>query len=84
MDTVGFLKQSLQPDTPEFVSGFHPQSLVWLWLDRTLNFFWATVCLSEKREYHFYKPKGNQSWIFTGRTDAEAEVPILRPPDVKN
>ena len=29
-------------------------------------------------------PKGNQSWIFIGRTDAEAEAPILRPPDVKN
>ena len=29
-------------------------------------------------------PKGNQSWIFIGRTDAEAESPILWPPDVKN
>ena len=29
-------------------------------------------------------PKGNQSWIFTGRTDVEAETPILSPPDVKN
>ena len=29
-------------------------------------------------------PKGNQSWIFTGRTDAEAETPILWPPDEKN
>ena len=28
-------------------------------------------------------PKGNQSWIFTGRTDAEAETPVLWPPDVK-
>ena len=28
--------------------------------------------------------KGNQSWIFIGRTDAEAENPILWPPDVKN
>ena len=27
--------------------------------------------------------KGNQSWIFTGRTDAETETPILWPPDVK-
>ena len=27
---------------------------------------------------------GNQSWIFIGRTDAEAETPILWPPDVKN
>ena len=29
-------------------------------------------------------PKGNQSWIFIWRTDAEAETPILRPPDVKS
>ena len=28
--------------------------------------------------------KGNQSWIFTGRTDAEAETPILWPPEVWN
>ena len=28
--------------------------------------------------------KGDQSWIFIGRTDAEAEAPILWPPDVKN
>ena len=28
--------------------------------------------------------KGNQSWIFIGRTDAEAEAPVLWPPDVKN
>ena len=29
-------------------------------------------------------PKGNQPWIFTGGTDAEAEAPILWPPDVKS
>ena len=29
-------------------------------------------------------PKGNQSWVFIGRTDAEAETPILWPPDVKS
>ena len=29
-------------------------------------------------------PEGNQSWIFIGRTDAEAETPILWPPDAKN
>ena len=29
-------------------------------------------------------PEGNQSWIFTGRTDAEAETPILWPSDAKN
>ena len=29
-------------------------------------------------------PKGDQSWVFTGRTDPEAETPILWPPDAKN
>ena len=29
-------------------------------------------------------PKGNQSWMIIGRTDAEAETPILWPPDAKN
>ena len=29
-------------------------------------------------------PKGNQSWLFIERTDAEAETPILWPPDVKS
>ena len=28
--------------------------------------------------------KGNQSWIFTGRTDTEVETPILLSPDAKN
>ena len=29
-------------------------------------------------------PKGNQSWIFIGRTEAEAETPVLWPPDIKS
>ena len=29
-------------------------------------------------------PKGDQSWVFIGRTDAKAETPILWPPDAKN
>ena len=29
-------------------------------------------------------PKGDQSWVFTGRTDVEAETPILWPPDVNS
>ena len=29
-------------------------------------------------------PKGDQSWVFIGRIDAEAETPILWPPNVKN
>ena len=29
-------------------------------------------------------PEGDQSWVFIGRSDAEAEAPILWPPDAKN
>ena len=52
--------------------------------------FW-TVVLEKTLERPFdckaiqpVNPKGNQSWIFFGRTDAEAEIPILCPPDAKN
>ena len=36
------------------------------------------------KEIQAVNPKGNQSWIFIGRTDAEAQTPILWPPDAKN
>ena len=36
------------------------------------------------KEIQQVNPKGNQSWIFIGRTDAEAEAPILGPPDAKS
>ena len=36
------------------------------------------------KEIQPVNPKGNQSWIFIGRTDAEAETLILWPPDAKN
>ena len=38
----------------------------------------------DSKEIQPVHPKGNQSWIFIGRTDAEAESPILWPPDLKN
>ena len=55
------------------------------------NLCFSTVVLEkaiesplESKEIPPVHPKGNQSWIFIGRTDAEAETPILWPPDVKN
>ena len=42
---------------------------------------WESLGLQGDPTIH---PKGNQSWIFIGRTDAEAETPILWPPDEKN
>ena len=52
--------------------------------------FWTVVLEKtlesplECKEIKPVHPKGNQSWIFTGRTDAVAETPILWPPDMKN
>ena len=43
--------------------------------------FWESLDCKEIQPVH---PKGNQSWIFIGRTDAEDETPILWPPYVKN
>ena len=36
------------------------------------------------QEINWFNPKGNQQWIFIGRTDAEAEAPILWSPDAEN
>ena len=36
------------------------------------------------KEIQQVHPKGDKSWVFIGRTDAEAETPILWPPDAKN
>ena len=38
----------------------------------------------DSKEIEPVNPKGNQSLIFIGKTDAEAKVPILCPPDEKN
>ena len=42
---------------------------------------WESLGQKEIQSVH---PKGNQSWIFIGKTDAEAETPILWPSDAKN
>ena len=36
------------------------------------------------KEIQLVNPKGNQSWIFIGRTDAEGEAPVLWPPNAKS
>ena len=52
--------------------------------------FWTVVLEKtlesplDHKEIQSVHPKGNQSWIFIGRTDVEAETSILWPPDVKN
>ena len=52
---------------------------------KTLIFLnWRVISLLLCKEIQPVHPKGNQSWIFIGRTDVEAEAPILWPHDVKN
>ena len=52
--------------------------------------FWTVVLQKtvksplDCKEIQLVHPKGNQSWIVIGRIDAEAETPILWPPDDKN
>ena len=70
---------------------------VWMWkLDCKESWvpknwwFWTVVLektlesLLDCKEIQPVHPKGDQSWVFTGRTDAEAETPMLWPPDVKS
>ena len=72
-------------------------SQVWMWeLDYKESWvpktwcFWTVVLEKtlesplDCKEIQPVHPKGNQSWIFIGRTDTEAETPILGPRDVKN
>jgi len=72
-------------------------SHVWMWeLDCEESWapknwcFWTVVLEKtlesplDSRDIQPVHPKKNQSWIFIGRTDAEVEMPILWPPDVKN
>ena len=72
-------------------------SHVWMWeLDYKESWalknwcFWTVVLKKtlqsplDNKEMKPVNPKGNQPWIFIGRTDAEAETPILWPPDAKS
>ena len=45
---------------------------------------WAGFVTLDNKEVKSVNPEGNQPWILIGRTDAEAEVLILWPPDVKH
>ena len=82
------------PSSQSYVFSSHR---VWMWeLDYKASWvpknwcFWTVVLektLESPLDFKDIKPvhpKGNQSWIFIGRTDAEAETPILWPPDSKN
>jgi len=74
-----------------------PSSHVWMWeLDQKESWelknwcFWTVVLENtpegplDCKEIKPVNPNWDQSWVFTGKTDTEAETPILWPPDVKN
>ena len=74
-----------------------PSIHVWMWeLDCEESWalknwcFWSVVLEKtlespmESTEMKPVNPKGNQSWIFIGRTDDEADIPIFWPPDAKS
>ena len=61
------------------ITGWAPKN--WCFWIVVLENSWESLGLQEIQPVH---PKGNQSWIFIGRTDAEAEAPILKPPDEKS
>ena len=87
-----FASKSLSSQSYGFSS-----SHVWMWeLDHKefwapKNWFFWTVVLAkilesplDYKEIKAINPKGNQSWVFIGRTDAKAETPILWLPDAKS
>ena len=70
---------------------------IWMWeLDYKESWAQKNICFwtvvlektlespSDCKEIQPVHPKGNQSWVFIGRTDVEAETPVLWPPDVKS
>ena len=87
-----FVDKGLSDQSYGFSSGH-----VWIW-ELEYKESWApknwcfwTVVLEKTlespldcKEIQSVHPKGNQSWIFIGRPDAEADTPILWPPDAKN
>ena len=87
-----FANKGLSSQSYGFSSGH-----VWMWeLDCEESWapkvwcFWTVVLEKTLESPLDYKeiqpvhPKGDQSWVFIGRTDAEAETPVLWPPDAKN
>ena len=85
------------PTKVHLVKAMVSSSRVWMWeLDYKESWalknwcFWTVVLekalerLLDSKEIQPVHPKGNQVWIFIGRTDAEAETQLLWPPDAKN
>ena len=97
LDSILKSRDITLPTKVHLVKAIVFSSHVWMWkLDYKESWvlnnwcFW-TVVLEKTFESHLackeiqpVHPKGDQCWVFTGRTDVEAETPILWPPDVKS
>ena len=97
LDSILKIRYNFADKAPSSQSYGFSSSHVWMWeLDHKESWmpknwcFWTVVLektLESPLDCKELKPvncKGNQSWIFIGRTDAKAETVILVPPDVKN
>ena len=76
---------------PSFFLELFLQNLWFWWIVAQKNWCFWTVVLEKTlesplgcKEIKPVNPKGNQSWVFIGRTDAEVEAPILWPPEMKS
>ena len=96
LDSILKRRDIILPTKVHLVNGFS-SGHVWMWeLDYKGSWvpknwcFWTVVLKKtlesplDCKEIQPVHPKGNQSWVFTGRTDVEAETPILWPPDTKS
>ena len=80
-----FVNKGLSSQSYGFSSGH-----VWMW-ELDYNWCFWTVVLEKTlespldyKEIQSVHPKGDQSWLFIGRTDVEAETPVLWPPHAKS
>ena len=97
LDSILKCRDITLPTKVHLVKPMVSSSYVWMWeLDCEEGWvpknwcFWTVVLEKtlesplDCKEIQPVHPKGSQSWIFIGRTDAEAQTPILWPPDAKN
>ena len=97
LDNILKRRQDFINKGPSSQSYGFSSSYVWMWeLDYKESWapknwsFWIMVLEKtvesplDCKEIQPVNPKGNHSWIFIGRTNAEAEMPVLWPPTVKN
>ena len=79
-ESYGFSSSYVQVWELGHKEGWAPKN----WCFRIVELEKTLVSPLDCKEIKPVNPKGNQPWLFIGRTDAEAEAPILWPPDVKS